>query len=290
MENIKEDFLETCIVLCGLDKESIIKTILSEKFKIVRESQPSGKKNLPKSCDLLLYTPSAENFVEYAYQLCSMKESKEVITRHLLSAQLDATVEAVTKPSRVRTRQSKQRSENIGTPSWKKKRMSVEISSGSGSDSESVESPKESKEPDSVVERAARLLCTISNETKLPSKLNLFKVHDKVLNTMSEILPVFFPETKIIWPGIYAKGNTFVLLVIDNGRYKNNWKACGIQNKLTWFTPTNDADKSVFDKIVDSKSVIHVIRKRNGEMRYMGTRVKIEDTNRQAGSCVLYVA
>lgn len=272
----KEDFLETCLVLCGLDKESIIKTILSEKFKIVSETQPSNKKKcLPKGCDLLVHTPSPENFAEYAYELCALKENKDVITRHLLSLQFDASVEAASRP-RVRTRQSK-----TSRTSWKKKRLSIDISSGSESDSEES------------LKGAARLLCNIS-AIKLPSKLHLFVVEEggnkKILNTMSDILPNFFPGSNTVWPGIYKKDNVFVLLVMDNGRYKNNWKSSGTQNKVTWFTSHEDVDRSVMDQVVDDKSTVHVVRKRNGEMRYMGKRVKMEDTNREEGSCVMYVA
>ena len=293
----KGDFLETCIVLCGLDKESIIKTILTEKFNAVIEKKPSTKKNvLPVGCDLLVHTPTHENFVEYAYQLCSLKEDKDVITRHLLSLQFDASVEAAaSKRSRVRTRlQSINKTvENTcekpteTIPVWKKKRMSLDISSESGSGSDS-------SIDDSVVKSAAKLLCSISKD-KLPSKLNLFTVEEngckKNLNTMSDILPKFFPGSKTVWPGIYKQEeNIFILLVIDNGRYKNNWKSCGTQNKVTWFTSHDDTDKSVMDKIVDDKTTVHVVRKRNGEMRYMGKRAKTENIDKTEGSCVLYVA
>ena len=292
----KESFLETCIVLGGLDKESIIKTILAEKFNAVIEKKPSSKKNvIPEGCDLLVHTPSHDNFVEYAYQLCTLKENKDVITRHLLSLQFDASVEAaVNKSSRVRTRLQSNNKTVTNTcekptetiPAWKKKRMSLDISSESGS---------ESSVDDSMINTAAKLLCNIS-KTKLPSKLNLFTVEEngckKNLNTMSEILPKFFPGSKTVWPGIYKQEeeNIFILLVIDNGRFKNNWKSCGTQNKLTWFTSQEDTDKSVMDKIVDDKTNVHIVRKRNGEMRYMGKRVKTESIDKTEGSCVLYVA
>lgn len=273
----KEDFLETCVILCGLDKESILKTILKEKFKYASEASPTNKtEDIPKGCDLLVHNPSPENFAEYAFNLCSLKESKEEITRHLLSIQFDASVEAASRP-RVRTRQSRQSSL---TPPWKRKR-SDDVSSESESDEKHVA-------------QAAKTLCTISNDIKLPSKLHLFHVEREgmktTLNTMSDILPNFFPGVKLVWPGIYMKESMFVLLVVDNGRYKNSWRSAGIQNMLTWFTSPEDSNRSIMDKVIDDSSTVHVIRKRNGEMRYMGKRVKTEKVDRDIGSCVMYVA
>lgn len=81
----------------------------------------------------------------------------------------------------------------------------------------------------------------------------------------------------------------FVLLVVDSVR--NCWKSSGVQNKLTWFTPADDVGKKVFNEIIVSKNlVLHVIRKRNLELRYMGKLQKIENIDRELGSCVMFVA
>lgn len=284
----KEDFLETCIALGGLDKESILKTILAEKFKSAQKSRLCEKvEPNPRGKDLLVHTPSQETFAEYAYDLCCLKDSKEDIIRHLLSIQFDAAVNAALKP-RVRTRQSKQKV--ASSPVWKKKRLSSDISSGSDNES-GIES--QSQEIESVT-KAAHLLCNISDDNFLPKKLHLFYIEEngakRVANTISEILPKYFPGINTVWPGIYRLDNVFVLLVIDNGRYKNSWKSAGVQNKLTWFTSHEDVDRNVMDKILEPTSVVHVIRKRNGEMRYMGKCLQTEDVDRTTGSCVMYVA
>ena len=268
----KEDFLETCVVLSGLDRESILKTVLKEKFNnVTQENRVDSEKETPKGLDLLVHTPSRENFAEYAFALCSLPDSKETITRHLLSILFDAAVEAEVRP-RVRTRQSKQRSEqatlNISGQAKKRKKST---------DESSTETQKK----------------TLEQQRKLPSKLNVFLRDDgkTAMVTMSEITQGFFPGLTLLWPGIYACDEEyFVLLVVDNGRYSNSWKSAGTQNKLTWFTSNEDVDREVFDKITTNTVVVHVVRKRNSEMRYMGKSQRMEHINKDDGSCVMYVA
>lgn len=287
----REDFLETCVVLSGLDRESIIKTILKEKYKHVCDYKEDNlpynhgglPEGLPEGLPLLVYNPSPQNFAEYAFALCSLKDSKEAMTRHLLSIHFDAAVESAIRRPRVRTRQSKQKSADetvalnvVQSSPRKKKRSSPD------SDSEAVET-KETKESKKQAQSIT-----------LPSKLNLFLREDgkTPMATMAEIIGSFFPGVVLLWPGIYRSQTslTFVLLVADNGRYKNCWKSAGIQNRLTWYTSSEDVDRKVFDMIADQNSVVHVVRKRNSEMRYMGKCQKTEDVDKEDGSCVMYVA
>jgi len=259
----KEDFLETCVVLSNLDKESILKTILKEKYNFVRNSKSEiTADELPQGLDLLVHNPTPENFADYAFGLCSLQgNSKETITRHLLSIHFDAAVQSALHQPRVRTRQSKQKAEEELSGSSRKK-------------------PRED---------AAEALCSI--QYVLPSKLNLFTDDGKLpMTTMSEIIPRFFPGHVLLWPGIYRKGSDFVLLVADNGRYKNSWRSAGVQNKLTWYTSGEDIDREVFDKITSKDSIVHVVRKRNSEMRYMGKCQKTEEVDKEGGACVMYVA
>ena len=258
----KEDFLETCLVLSGLDRESILKTVLKEKLDDVLEDNgketPLGERTeLPKGLDLLVHTPPRENFAEYAFALCSLPDSKEAITRHVLSALFDAAIESEVRP-RVRTRQSKQATLNIYGEGKKRKSSSQE---------------------------------TTEHQRKLPSKLNVFLRDDgkTPMTTMSEIAHGFFPGLTLLWPGIYACGEEyFVLLVADNG--KNLWKSAGTQNKLAWCTSNEDVGRKVFDKITANTSVVYVVRERNAEMRYMGKSQRMEHIDKDDGSCVMYVA
>lgn len=278
----KEDFLETCVVLSGLDRESILKTVLKEKFDNVTKDSEKNTENstaLPTGLDLLVHTPSRENFAEYAFGLCSLPDSKEAITRHVLSILFDAAVESEVRP-RVRTRQSKQRSALDISGQAKKRKKTSSASSSSSSETET--------------KSAAEALCNIQQRRKLPSKLNVFLRNDgkTPMVAMSEIVQGFFPGLNMLWPGIYmqSKQEYFVLLVVDNGRYSNSWKSAGTQNKLTWFTCNEDVDREVFDKITANSSVVHVVRKRNSEIRYMGKSQRTEHINKDEGSCVMYVA
>lgn len=281
----REDFLETCVVLSGLDRESIIKTILKEKYKHVcdykEDNLPYNHGGLPEGLALLVYNPSPQNFAEYAFALCSLKDSKEAMTRHLLSIHFDAAVEAAIRRPRVRTRQSKQKSadETVAVNVVQQSSPRKKKRSSPDTDSDAVET-KEAKEQ--------------AQPLTLPSKLNLFLRDDgkTPMVTMAEIIGSFFPGVVLLWPGIYRSQTSlvFVLLVADNGRYKNCWKSAGIQNRLTWYTSSEDVDRQVFDMITDQNSVVHVVRKRNSEMRYMGKCQRTEQVDKEDGSCVMYVA
>lgn len=261
----KEDFLETCVVLGGLDRDAILKTILKEKYKFVQQDKKdilTTIENLPKGLDLLVHDPTSENFAEYAFALCSLEDSKEAITRHLLSIHFDAAVQSALRAPRVRTRQSKR--SNLDEVSPRKKAKSEDRAN------------------------AAEALRSI--QYPLPSNLNLFTDGKSPMTTMTEIIPRFFPGFVLVWPGIYRKDNDFVLLVAENGRYKNSWRSAGVQNKLHWYTSGEDVDREILYEITSNDNVVHVVRKRNSEMRYMGKSQKTEDVNREVGSCVMYVA
>lgn len=238
----KEDFLETCVVLCALERDAILKTILKEKYSNITQTDHATA--LPSDLDLLLHEPTSEDFVEYAFALCSLQHSKEDLTRHLISTHFDAAVQSALSRSRGRTH--------------------------------GEEVPKSRKKARSGVD--------------LPSKLNLFTDGETILATMSEIIPRFFPGMVILSPGVYGKGCHLVLQVVDNGRYKNSWSSAGIQNKLTWYTSEDDANRQVFDKVTDKTSVVHVVRNRNSELRYMGKCIKTEHVDRDGGACVMYIA
>lgn len=274
----KEAFLETCLVLSGLDGESIIKTILKEKFNKVcleiKNEDTRDTQALPAGLDLLVHNPSPANFAEYAYSLSSLRCGKDAMVKHLLSIQFDAAVDNAARP-RVRTRQSA-----------KKRKSCTPTSSSSAEDSEdSVDNTRHLKAVDTNPKKTS----------KLPPKLNLFVREDgKTMVTMADILQDFFPGHIILRPGIYRKedkeSTEFVLLVVDNGRFNNSWSSAGTQNKLTWHTCNDDADRAIFNEVTQKAKTVHVVRKRNSEMRYMGKSHKVEDIDKEDGSCVMYVA
>lgn len=243
-------FLETCVTLCCLDKDSILKTILREKFEYIQNVQNAGEdqdfaEDLPEGLGVLVHNPSPENFVEYAFALCSLRESKEVITRHLLSLHFDDAIQLAVKSCtgpRVRTRQSKVDSDQL------KKRM---------------------------------------RRIELPKKLSVFTDGSKTLVTMCDIISNFFPGLVQLVHGVYKNNSVIVLFVVDTVRCC--WRSAGVKNKLTWYTTLEDVDRKVFDVVTSNDIVLHVVRNRNSEMRYMGKCEKFEEVQRVEGCCTMYV-
>jgi len=253
----KEDFLETCVVLGALDRDSILKTILREKFNFVTNAKDVVEEELPRGLELLLHNPSPDKFADYAFALCSLEDNKETIMRHLLSIHFEAAVQSAVntlRGPRVRTRQSKHKAEEELPGPCRKKSF-------------------------------------VAPSTELPSKLNLFTDDNlRVMTSMSDIIPRFFPGLVPWTTGIYRNGSTFVLVVVDVVDGRPRWRSAGVQNKLTWYATREDKDRQIFDKITSTDVVVHVVRKRNSEMRYMGKCQKTEKVDRQEGSCVMYVA
>lgn len=287
----KEHFLETCVFLSGLERDSILKKVLKDAFQYVLQSHsesaqgqnptpnsPDSSKyipdELPEGLTLLTFKPSEIDFVDYAFALSTLQDSKEVMVRHILSTQFDTTFHP--KDSPVRYKNFQKFGNKVGKePPLKKKRPNSDF--------------EQSTKIGSEVEAALGF----SEPRNLPSKLDLFvKFDGSPMTTISEITSEFFSQVVLIWPGIYRDdSNTlFVLLVADNGRYKNSWKSAGTQNKFTWYTSNDDTDRKVLDMITHDDSVVHIVRKRNSEIMYMGKRRNIENVDRPNGSCVMYVS
>lgn len=228
----KDDFIEECLTLCALDKEGILKRILQRQ---TREDLRSCEMvaDIPRGLPVLLHQPCRQNFADYAYEVCSLTESKESITKFLISAYFDEVS--------VRTRQSKRRK------------------------------------------------CTRS----LPSQLGYFLAADgkTPLGNIAIILDEFFPGLCRISSGVYSdRSKSTILIYVGEDGCKNMWKSAGTNNMLTWLTSIEEeVSKEVFRRVCDMSSVVHVVRKRGSELRYMGKTQKVSDVNVDQGSCVLYV-
>ena len=260
----KSEFIETCVSLSLLEKKDILKLILSEKVKKLCENQvPNSESNskVPQNIEILDYCPSIDTFPEYAFSLCSLELEKEDIMKYIIGKEFDKILEEVSTPLL-----------NLNSPS-------------STIATESLTPPP--------TKRRRRL--TIIPPSSLPNNLALFtyKKDDTVftLTSMPEIIDRFFKGVSLVLQGIYADPTkkTYVLLVIDNGRYKNVWKSSGKANKLTWFTSHEDPEREEMKKIISSER-IDIVRKRNGEYRYMGKSTKIDNVNFEEGSCTILVS
>ena len=256
----KRHFIETCVSLSLLDRQEILRLVLADKVKDIlcrrdhKPESPEPQSEVPKNLDILGYSPTTEQFSDYAFTLCSLKSTKEEIVAYLIGKEFD-------------------------------KVMTPLISTTPVAAILDVDKPP--------VKRRRRL--TILPPVSLPPVLSLFtyKKDDTIvtLTNMPEIIDRFFKGVTLVWQGIYAdrKKSEYVLLVVDNGRYKNVWRSSGKQNRLTWYTSHEDTNRQEMGKIVECKSV-HIVRKRNGEYRYMGKITKIDDVDYGEGSCVMLVS
>ena len=254
----KREFIETCVSLSLLDKKDILKLILSEKVKTLCETLcetnhvQDDDHEVPSDISILDFSPNTQTFSDYAFALFSLSSEKEEIMKYIIGREFDKIMDESAP----------------GTP--------VSVTS----------SPPPMK-------RRRRI--TILPPLSLPNNLALFtyKKDDTVftLTSMPEIIDRFFKGLSVIFQGIYADSSkkNYLLLVIDNGRYKNVWKSSGKANKLTWCTSHEDIDKREMKNIINSDR-IDIVRKRNGEYRYMGKSTKIDNIDYEEGSCEFLVS
>lgn len=242
-----------------MNKDQLLKNVLSSRFTEMSDKSRCGTSGvIPTGLDLLTFIPSPSTYPEYAFLVCSMSESRSDMVRHILEYESKKFVTGCCD----KCKEDKPASE-------KKRRRGMARRS-----------------EDRVIE-----------QNNFPSILSLFTKNDhsgesSVMVNMPDILETYFPEIICIYAGIYGnvERTVFVLLAVDNGRYRTSWRSCGTQNKLTWFTSHEDIDKSVMKSIVNNTSIVHVVRKRNGEIRYMGKCTKVEDVNMKDGSCSMFVS
>jgi hypothetical protein len=112
----KDDFIRECVTLCGLDRGEILKRTLQQQLREedLRPSRPGSdqaKTEVPKGLSVLLHQPCRQNFAEYAFEVCSLKESKDTIVKFLISANFDGAVGVA------RTKQNKKRKCTRSLPS-----------------------------------------------------------------------------------------------------------------------------------------------------------------------------
>lgn len=259
--NGKECFVEKCVRICSMDKESILKDIAKETFDIVHETKPQISSGTFD--DILHYTPSVDTFIDYTFHLYGCTIEREALIRNILGSEFD----------KITTRKR----ENVPE------------------DSEVV--PKRSR-----TRRGNRRITVVDEADDnslvvLPGILSVFTKlvrpgEFEVLNDITEIIGTYFNGMCIIHEGIFCnkESDTFVLVVCDKDSPKGTWTSHGRQNKLKWKTHSGDSGHETFDNIIGARSAVHVIRKRNNELRYMGKCKNIDEIDEENGSCVMYVS
>lgn len=270
----RREIISRIVLLSSMGKDELVKNILAEKFREMTSSTPGCAGVMPTGVGLIEYSPSPDTYPSYAFSLCSMTESRDDILRHLLHSELEKVVTCSRcDPPSV-------------TPEKKRRRGGTRR----------TESRRLREHPE--VEIAGNVETLEETTSQLPPILSLFLKKDEfsgentIIGNIPDILDNFFPGTECVYAGIYANPTRtfFVLFAVDNGRYRTSWRSYGSQNKLMWFTSHEDVDREVMKNVIDKGTTVHVVRKRNGEIRYMGTCVKIEEVNMDEGSCSLYIS
>jgi len=292
--NSSKEFVDKCILVSSMEREELVKYILAERFNDMSDPSKCNDTTIPSGIDILSFVPCQSTYPAFAFSMCSMTYSREDIIRHVLEKYVEAnsfkcptcSEQAPTIPDRKRRRGMVRRSEAKLPP----RIVSPPIS------------PKDTKVVHTkVVPTKVVPTKVVPTKTKdvivRPSVFSLFKKKDSsgdsiVMSGMTDILENYFPTTNCIYPGVYGnkEKSEFVLLSVDNGRYKASWKSCGSENILKWFTSHDDTNKSVMKSILHGSSTVHIVRKRNGEIRYMGRCKKIEEINIKEGHCSMYIS
>ncbi len=285
--DVRKDVVTRVVSLSSMGKDELVKNILSDKFRAMTSPTPgctnvSG--TMPTGLELLAYTPSPESYPSYAFSVCAMDESREDIFRHLVDIELERITNCdrcnpPTPTSSPPLSQEKKRRRG-GTRRTESRRLRSQCEAEPA--------------PDNTESSAGSTL----EHPELPPILSLFVKKDAfsgdttVMGNIPDILENFFPGTECVYAGIYSNpSNTFfVLFAVDNGRYRTSWRSYGSQNKLTWFTSHEDVDREVMTHVIDKATTVHVVRKRNGEIRYMGKCSKIDNVNMEEGSCSMYIS
>lgn len=104
----RDAFVDMCIDIGASDKKSILKQILRQKYEKANASRSAstgalGAKadDLPSTVDeLLSVDPSSEQFVDYAYLLCSLESQvcKRDVVKATLAQALDSLLATVPQP------------------------------------------------------------------------------------------------------------------------------------------------------------------------------------------------
>lgn len=270
MNNGKECFVDKCVRICSMDKESILKDIAKETFDIVCETKPQVSSGTFD--DILNYIPSVHTFIDYTFHLYGCTVEREVLIRNILGSEFD----------KITTRKRDSVPEDSEVIQVVSKR------------SRTRRGGRRNTATDDIVDNSTN---SANSAVILPGILSVFTKlvrpgEFEVLNDLNEIMDTYFNGNVIVHDGVFCNqsSDVFVIVVCDKDSPKGTWTSHGRQNKLKWKTPSGDADHMTFDTIIGVRSTVHVIRKRNNELRYMGQCKSIDEVDEVDGSCVMYVS
>ena len=244
-----ETFVDKCIRVCSMDKNSILKEILCKNLEKIcgGETENEDETEIPSGIDIISYNPTQSSFPDFAISLCRLEFSKEQATRHILGEEFDHIM-------------TRTRKRNLETQPEAKRARSNRIN---------------------------------RRNLKLPGIMSVFTKKTRsgfeAMDNIEEIMKLYFwTESKYFSDCcIYADKSrkSYVIIVSES----SVWKSHGVKNKLYW-SMVGEKDETLFDDIVDDSTSVYIIRKRNGEVRYMGKCESVEEIDGSNSKCVMCVA
>lgn len=248
-----ELFVDKCINICSMDKTSIIRDILRQKLDSVFSNV-----NPETETETETEIPTGIDIVSY-------NPTKSSFPDFAISlCNLEMSREQVTRHilgdefDKIMTRSRKRNLENVERPRARPKRVN---------------------------RRSTEI------KDKLPGIMNVFtrktRTGFEVMDNIEEIIKMYFwTEYKSFYDCIFTdiSQKNYVIVVSESSK----WKSHGVKNKLYWSMV--DKEELVFDDIVDDSTSIYVIRKRNGEIRYMGKCESMEEIDVINSKCVMCVS
>lgn len=250
-----EEYLETCVKLSSSSNDELFKSLMDKSFNAMDDVDTPGNQKLPSGSELIRYKPSRSQFTEYASKLMRTDFERGELLKEILKDHVEVFTQSLG---------GKRKINYIQEP---------EPESEEESESESDPETLESDGCDSELPLRLQPATTFHRGKIVPS------------SSMISVTREYFPDSKLIYPGVYKTPEGFyVLFVIDNGKYSNVWAHDTGVTTLTWTTPYKDTNRETM-MFVSRCKIIHVFRKRNNEtfFRYMGKFSRVKNIKSGSG-------
>ena len=247
----KDKFVDKCIKMCAMSENDIIKTILKDNLKYIMSNE------------------SNDNTEEFPRELTGIDILKyKPSEKTFPDFALYLCTSGIKKEDIIKEMISNDFDEVVN-----EKRKAVDCGRRTRSKRPIVEEPKS----DIILPR----ILSLFTRTKTDGSL-------EPLYDIDTIIDDYFPGNLNRTETIYSNEKKNYVIIVSDG-IDGNWRSNGRCNTLTWKYPC-EYPQVIFNSIVHRLSTVHVIRKRNGELRYMGKCKEMDEVNGPERTCVMNVS
>lgn len=247
------EFLDLCVKLTLSSNDELIQNLMDKSFETMDDVQGSSV-DIPEGVELIKHKPSRSQFTQYASKLMRMDVEREDLLKEMLKEHVENLYQSISS-------------------NGKRKRIfepNVDVDFETESEGESIESEES---------------CSVNLPLRLQPATTFYRGKMSPCSSMVSVSREYFPGSTIVYPGVHkTPDDSYVLYVIDNGKYPNVWVHENGKTTLTWISPYKDAKCETMLSVSRSKN-IYVFRKRANEtfFRYMGKSAKVKNTNTGTG-------